>query len=82
MQGLLAYTIRRLLWMPVILFVVSFLTFTITRFGPVDPVTILAGQHRDQETIERIQRERGLDKPFYEQYGLYMANILTDWACG
>ncbi|MCH8963273.1 MAG: ABC transporter permease [Bacteroidetes bacterium] len=77
MQGLLAYTIRRVLWMPVILFVVSFLTFTITRFGPGDPVTILAGQHRDPETIERIQRERGLDKPFYEQYGIYMKNIIT-----
>lgn len=82
MQGLLAYTIRRLLWMPVILFVVSFLTFTITRFGPGDPVTILAGQHRDQETIARIQKERGLDKPFYEQYGIYVKNIATDWDFG
>ena len=75
MQGLLAYAIRRLLWMPVILFIVSFLTFTITRFGPGDPVTILAGQHRDPETIERIKQERGLDKPFYEQYGIYMKNV-------
>ena len=76
MQGLLAYTVRRLLWVPVILLVVSFLTFTITRFGPGDPVTVLAGQHRDPETIERIRRERGLDKPFYEQYAIYMKDAL------
>jgi peptide/nickel transport system permease protein len=75
MQGLLAYAIRRLLWMPFILFIVSFLTFTITRFGPGDPVTILAGQHRDPVTIERIKQERGLDKPFYVQYGIYMKNL-------
>ena len=43
MQGLLGYTIRRLLWLPVILFVVSFLAFSITRFGPGDYVDVLAG---------------------------------------
>jgi len=78
MQGLLAYTLRRLLWAPVILLIVSFFAFTITRFGPGDPVTILAGQHRDEETFARIRKERGLDKPFYEQYYIYMKNLITE----
>ncbi len=77
MQGLLAYTLRRLLWVPIILLIVSFFAFTITRFGPGDPVTILAGQHRDPEAFERVRQERGLDKPFYEQYAIYMKNLLT-----
>ncbi|MEX0786355.1 MAG: ABC transporter permease, partial [Dehalococcoidia bacterium] len=78
MQGLLGYTIRRLLWAPVILLFVSFFAFTITRFGPGDPITILAGQHSDPETIERIKEDRGLDKPFYTQYVIYMKNLLTE----
>ncbi|OGO52324.1 MAG: hypothetical protein A2148_01510 [Chloroflexi bacterium RBG_16_68_14] len=77
MQGLFAYTLRRLLWVPLVLLVVSFFTFTITRFGPGDPVTILAGQYQDPEVIERVKQERGLDQPFYEQYGIYMKNLLT-----
>ncbi len=78
MQGLLAFTVRRLLWMPVILFIVSFFAFMITRFGPGDPVSILAGQHRDPAAFERVRAERGLDKPFYEQYAIYMKNVLTE----
>ncbi len=78
MQGLLGYTIRRLLWAPFVLFIVSFLAFSITRFGPGDYVDVLAGARRDEETIERIRHDRGLDKPFYQQYGIYMKNLLTE----
>jgi peptide/nickel transport system permease protein len=76
MQGLLGYTLRRLLWLPVIIFAVSFLTFTITRFGPGDPISVLGGQYRDPEVFERVREERGLDKPFYEQYAIYMRDVL------
>ncbi len=76
MQGLLGYIVRRLLWLPVVLIAVSFFTFTIARFGPGDPVTVLAGQHRDPEAFERIRQELGLDKPFYQQYYIYMTNVL------
>ena len=68
MQGLIGYIIRRLLWLPIVLLLVSFFTFMIARFGPGDPVTVLAGQHRDPEAFERLRDELGLDEPFYEQY--------------
>jgi len=78
MSGMLAYLIRRLLWMPVILFAASFFIFMLTRFGPGDPVDVLAGQRRDPEIIARIREQRGLDQPFYEQYGIYMKHLLTE----
>ena len=78
MQGILAYVLGRLLWLPVVLLIVTFFTFMIARFGPGDPVTILAGQHGDPETFERIRAELGLDKPFYHQYYIYMNNIITE----
>ena len=63
-----AYIARRLLWLPVILFIVSFIAFTLTRFGPGDPVAVAAGQIRDPVVLERVRAERGLDKSVVEQY--------------
>src|SRR5215213_4074004 len=68
---------RRLLWVPLILFIVSFVTFALGRLGPGDPVRIAAGQFRDEEAFARIRAARGLDKPIYEQYGIYMKGVLT-----
>lgn len=76
MQGMLGYTLRRLLWAPLILLAVSFILFTITRYGPGDPISVLGGQYRDPEAFARVRAEKGLDKPVLEQYGIYLKNLL------
>jgi ABC-type dipeptide/oligopeptide/nickel transport system permease component len=63
------YVVRRLAILPFTLFVVSFLTFAVARFGPGDPVSVAAGQIRDPEVLARIRAERGLDGSLVEQYG-------------
>ncbi|MEZ4504002.1 MAG: ABC transporter permease [Dehalococcoidia bacterium] len=63
-----AYVVRRLLWLPVTLLIVTFLTFVIARFGPGDPVSIAAGQFRDPEVLAQVRAERGLDGSLLEQY--------------
>ena len=77
MESALSYLMRRLLWVPVILGVVSFVTFALGRLGPGDPVRIAAGQFRDEEAFARIRAARGLDKPIWEQYYIYMKGVLT-----
>ncbi|HEX5370952.1 MAG TPA: ABC transporter permease [Dehalococcoidia bacterium] len=77
MDGTFAYLVRRLLWVPVILFFVSFVTFSLARFGPGDPIRIAAGQFRDPEAFARVRAARGLDKPVYEQYYIYMKGVVT-----
>jgi peptide/nickel transport system permease protein len=77
MEGNASYIMRRLLWVPPILFVVTFVTFSLARLGPGDPVRIAAGQFRDPEAFERVRQERGLDKPVYQQYYIYMRGVLT-----
>jgi ABC-type dipeptide/oligopeptide/nickel transport system permease component len=72
----LPYVLRRLLWVPLILFAVSFITFTVARFGPGDPIRIAMGQFRDPDALARVRHEKGLDKPLYEQYRIYMWNAL------
>jgi len=78
MQGLFGYAVRRLLWVPVILFAVSFIAFTITRFGPGDYVDVLAGPRATPEAEARLREQTGLNDPFYEQYGRYMKRLLTE----
>ena len=77
MDSNLSYLIRRLLWVPPILLIITFATFALARSGPGDPVRVAAGQFRDDEAFDRIRAARGLDKPIYEQYYLYMEGLLT-----
>jgi ABC-type dipeptide/oligopeptide/nickel transport system permease component len=66
------YVIRRLVWLPVILLIVSFFTFALTRFGPGDPISVAAGQIRDPEILAQIREDRGLDGSVIEQYGRWL----------
>jgi oligopeptide transport system permease protein len=75
--GTFAYLMRRLLWVPLILFVVSAVTFTLARLGPGDPISILQGQFRDPEVRDLVRKQRGLDKPIWDQYYIYMKRLLT-----
>lgn len=71
-----AYIIRRLLWTPVLLLIVGFITFVLGLYGPGDPIEILLNQYQDPETVARIRELRGLDKPVIVQYGIYIRNAL------
>ena len=56
MEGRTAYLMRRLLWVPVILFFVTFVTFGLARFGPGDPVRV--SRFEKTGTVRRIDRRR------------------------
>jgi len=71
-----AFVIRRLVWLPVLLFFISVITFALGLYGPGDPVQVLLGVHANPETVERLRREYGFDQPFYVQYFNYVANAL------
>ena len=71
-----AFVIRRLLWLPVVLFFISIITFALGVYGPGDPVQVMVGIHATPATIERIRHEFGLDQPFYVQYLNYVGNAL------
>ena len=76
MDGLAGYVIRRLLFLPIVLFVVSFATFYITRWGPGDPISVYSGQYRDPEAFDRVRHQYGLDKPIPEQYGIWLKGVV------
>lgn len=62
------YVARRFLQLPLVLFVVSLVVFSMLRIIPGDPARIIAGEDTSMETIEAIRVELGLDKPLPVQY--------------
>ena len=70
------YVVRRLLWMVVVLFFVSLITFLLAFAVPGDPAKSIAGTHATPEILAKIRHNLGLDLPIYKQYGLYLWHLL------
>jgi ABC-type dipeptide/oligopeptide/nickel transport system permease component len=71
-----AFVIRRLLWVPVLLFFISIITFALGVYGPGNPVEVMMGLHANPDTVARLSHEYGFDQPFYVQYLRYVGNAL------
>ena len=71
-----AYLLRRLLFLPVVLWAVSFIVFVLMRAVPGDPTTAIVGEKAPKELRDRVRRERGFDRPILVQYGLYLGRLL------
>jgi peptide/nickel transport system permease protein len=75
------YIVRRLLWVIVLLFVVSFVTYVIFYLLPAaDPAAIRAG--RNPALIPQIRKQYGLDQPFYAQYWIYLKRLILHFDLG
>jgi peptide/nickel transport system permease protein len=73
---MLVYVIRRLLQSVAVLFAMSLLVF-LSVYAIGNPVDILINPQADQEEIERAIRALGLDKPLWEQYGIFLKQALV-----
>jgi peptide/nickel transport system permease protein len=80
---LLRYIIRRLLWVIVLLFFVSFITFVIFYLLPsADPAVLRAGRQPNPDLVEQIRHNLGLDKVWYQQYFDYMKRLVLHFDFG
>lgn len=50
--------------------------FIMLRIVPGDPVTTMLGDHVNEQVIEKITKEMGLDQPLYVQFFKYIWNAL------
>lgn len=73
---MIKYLLRRLLWLPLLLIIVTMITYALGLYGPGDPAKIAMGQHYDPETAARVRHELGLDRPFFVQYTDYVWGFL------
>ena len=66
---MLAFLVRRVIGMVLVLVAVSFIVFLIFVVIPGgDPAQRIAGRTATQQNIENIKHKLALDKPFYTQY--------------
>jgi ABC-type dipeptide/oligopeptide/nickel transport system permease component len=72
----LRYVIRRLLLIIPTMFFVAVITFTLAHAAPGSPFDRNADRPMSQETIDRISRYYGVDRPVPEQFVLYIGNLL------
>src|SRR3989304_3621861 len=71
------YIIRRLLLIPVVMLAASSLTFTWFRaVVPGDAAILACGFGCTPEVIEDVRHEKGLDRPWYEQYGDWLLGVV------
>lgn len=74
---MLRYTLRRLMWLPIILFGVSAIAFFMLRGLPgQDPAAAIAGQGATPEQVALIREQLGLDEPVLVQYGHWLGDLL------
>ena len=69
------YILRRLLLVVPIMLGVSLLTFFTFRVIPGDAAIVTCGLSCTPEVVEGLRHEFGLDQPWYEQYGNWVADI-------
>jgi peptide/nickel transport system permease protein len=78
-----SFIVRRLLWMVVLLFVISFLTFIIFYTLPAaDPAALRAGRNPTPELLATLRETLGLDKPWYVQYAKYLDRLVFHFDFG
>src|SRR3954453_14973691 len=77
------YITRRILWVILLLFVVSAVTFLIFYTLPsADPAVLRAGRQPSPALIAQIRHSLGLDEPIYVQYYRYMKDIILHFDFG
>ena len=72
------YIARRVLQGLLVLFLVSFLVFSLVRILPGDAILMQLDQAAapTPENLEKARQELGLDRPFLEQYRTWMTGVL------
>lgn len=69
--------VKRLLSLIPLLFIVTFLTFSLILLVPGDPAITLAGDNATPEQIEQTRERLGLNDPMLVQYGKWVGDVVT-----
>lgn len=75
-MNLLSTVARRLLQLVGVMAGVAIVTFLLLRLAPGDPARLLAGERASSETIAAIRHQYGLDLPLWQQFFVYIQNLL------
>ena len=72
---MIRFTIRRVLWLVVVLLGLCAITFVLSRIVPGDPASLYLGPRAKPEQVEYLRAQMGLDKPLYLQFLYYLRDL-------
>jgi peptide/nickel transport system permease protein len=73
---MLDFIARRLIAIVPVLAVVAVFVFLMLRLTPGDPAAVIAGDNATSEQIDMIRQKLGLTLPIWEQFGIWIGNML------
>ncbi len=71
------YIFKRVLQVIPLLFIVSFIVFSLIHMAPYDAIDSITTPNMSKETVEMLRQRHGLDQPFLVQYFMWLKQILT-----
>lgn len=71
------YVIRKIAVMITTVLAVSFITFAAFSIIPGNAATSILGTQATPEKTAQLEKELGLDKPFFERYGVWLTQFVT-----
>jgi peptide/nickel transport system permease protein len=72
---LLNHALRRIAQIIPVLALVTVLIFLIIKVIPGDPAQAILGERASEESVQALRHQWGLDRPLWEQYGIYMTRL-------
>ncbi len=73
---MLKYIIQRVLATIPVILLVAVITFSLVHIAPGDPAAVIAGDFGNPDDIIRVRKQLGLDKPIYEQFGIWFSHVV------
>ncbi len=73
---------KRLVFIPVAVFIVITLAFGLVNVLPGDPALLIAGDLASDERLAEIRAELGTDKPIPQRYGEYVHQLFVERSLG
>lgn len=70
------YILKRILQVIPMLFIVSFIVFSLIQLAPYDAIDSITTPNMSSETVEILRQKHGLDQPFLMQYFMWLKEIL------
>lgn len=78
---MLNYLIRRVVGIVPVILVIALFVFMFVHLLPGDPARLVAGPEATLADVENVRRSLGLDRPIYEQFGLFLWHAIN-WDFG
>lgn len=72
----LRYVGRRLIFVLPQLFGILFISFALIKMIPGDPAVLMLGPNASEAALAALRSDLGLDKPFLEQFGIYVWKVM------